>query len=212
MNRTYADTSSRIRDQITVGLWHRRRHDGRHARGRTQPSQRASRAGADRAVRESRFDRLDFEFFVFVARLESHRRQQRPKAIGPTVRLKIIDPGAGARFQLRGIEPYLQARSPRPSGTAMPAARPEDSPPRRHRPIPPVCRVHSRGRRPVRPTRLRCPPELLIARYGNDVARFIDIGGTPRNPRSGSRDGIPVVLIHGSMGSLHMWEGWVHAR
>ncbi|MGE4075172.1 MAG: alpha/beta fold hydrolase, partial [Reyranella sp.] len=56
------------------------------------------------------------------------------------------------------------------------------------------------------------PPELLIARYGNGESRFIDVGGANAHVRDqGNRDGIPVVMIHGSMGSLHMWEGWVGA-
>ena len=56
------------------------------------------------------------------------------------------------------------------------------------------------------------PPELLVARYGNDDSRFIDVGGVNTHVRDqGNRDGIPMVLIHGSMGSLHMWEGWVQA-
>ncbi|MFO1160065.1 MAG: alpha/beta hydrolase [Reyranellaceae bacterium] len=54
------------------------------------------------------------------------------------------------------------------------------------------------------------PPELLIARYASQESRFIDVGGVNAHVRDqGKRDGIPVVLIHGSMGSLHMWEGWV---
>jgi pimeloyl-ACP methyl ester carboxylesterase len=54
------------------------------------------------------------------------------------------------------------------------------------------------------------PPETLIARYANDRSKFIDVGGVRAHVREqGDPDGIPVVLIHGSMGSLHMWEGWV---
>jgi pimeloyl-ACP methyl ester carboxylesterase len=54
------------------------------------------------------------------------------------------------------------------------------------------------------------PPELLIARYANRHSKFIDVGGARAHVRDeGNPDGIPVVLIHGSMGSLHMWEGWV---
>ncbi len=56
------------------------------------------------------------------------------------------------------------------------------------------------------------PPELLVARYGNDKSRFIDVGGVNAHVRDqGARDGIPIVLIHGSLGSLHLWEGWVDA-
>lgn len=53
------------------------------------------------------------------------------------------------------------------------------------------------------------PPETLIARNANDRSRFIDVGGVRAHVREhGDPDGIPMVLVHGSMGSLHMWEGW----
>jgi pimeloyl-ACP methyl ester carboxylesterase len=53
------------------------------------------------------------------------------------------------------------------------------------------------------------PAETLIARYANDRSKFVDVGGVRAHVREqGDPDGIPVVLIHGSMGSLHMWEGW----
>jgi pimeloyl-ACP methyl ester carboxylesterase len=54
------------------------------------------------------------------------------------------------------------------------------------------------------------PAESLIARYANDRSRFVDVGGVRAHVRDqGNPDGIPVVLIHGSGGSLHEWEGWV---
>ncbi len=54
------------------------------------------------------------------------------------------------------------------------------------------------------------PPEMLIARYANDHSKFIDIGGVRAHVRDeGNPDGIPMVLIHGSNGSLQAWEGWV---
>ena len=54
------------------------------------------------------------------------------------------------------------------------------------------------------------PPDFLIARYANEHSKFVDIGGARAHMRDeGNSDGVPVVLIHGSMGSLHMWEGWV---
>jgi len=53
------------------------------------------------------------------------------------------------------------------------------------------------------------PAETLIARYANDHSRFIDVGGVRAHIREqGNPDGIPVLLVHGSMGSLHMWEEW----
>lgn len=54
------------------------------------------------------------------------------------------------------------------------------------------------------------PPEMLMARYANDKSRFIDIAGARTHLRDeGNPDGIPLVLIHGAGGSLHVWEGWV---
>jgi pimeloyl-ACP methyl ester carboxylesterase len=54
------------------------------------------------------------------------------------------------------------------------------------------------------------PAEVLIARYANDRSQFIDVGGVRAHVRDeGNPDGIPMVLIHGSLGSLHVWEGWV---
>ena len=54
------------------------------------------------------------------------------------------------------------------------------------------------------------PPESLIARYANSQSSFVDVGGLRAHVRDeGKPDGMPVVLIHGSMGSLHVWEGWV---
>jgi pimeloyl-ACP methyl ester carboxylesterase len=56
------------------------------------------------------------------------------------------------------------------------------------------------------------PPELLISRYGNAESEFIDVGGAHAHVRDqGNPRGIPVVLIHGANGSLHVWEGWARA-
>lgn len=57
------------------------------------------------------------------------------------------------------------------------------------------------------------PAEMLISRYANERSQFIDVGGARAHIRDYGRDQdntdtIPVVLIHGSLGSLHMWEGW----
>ena len=53
------------------------------------------------------------------------------------------------------------------------------------------------------------PAEQLIARYANDRSKFLDVGGVRAHVREeGDPEGIPIVLVHGSMGSLHMWEGW----
>jgi pimeloyl-ACP methyl ester carboxylesterase len=54
------------------------------------------------------------------------------------------------------------------------------------------------------------PPEMLTARYTNDKSKFIDVGGAHAHVRDqGDPDGIPLVLIHGSGGSLQVWDGWV---
>jgi pimeloyl-ACP methyl ester carboxylesterase len=56
------------------------------------------------------------------------------------------------------------------------------------------------------------PEEMLIALYANDRSHFLDIGGARAHIcDNGNPDGIPVVLIHGASGSLHVWEGWVRA-
>ena len=56
------------------------------------------------------------------------------------------------------------------------------------------------------------PPEMLIAHYANDRSKFIDVGGAKAHVRDqGNPAGIPLVLIHGSSGSLHIWEGWTRA-
>ncbi|MDP1963304.1 MAG: alpha/beta hydrolase [Reyranella sp.] len=58
------------------------------------------------------------------------------------------------------------------------------------------------------------PAELLVARYADQRSKFIDVGGVQAHVRDygreqGDAEAIPLVLIHGSLGSLHMWEGWV---
>ncbi len=57
------------------------------------------------------------------------------------------------------------------------------------------------------------PAETLIAQYANERSKFVDVGGVQAHIRDYARaettaDTIPLVLIHGSLGSLHMWEGW----
>jgi pimeloyl-ACP methyl ester carboxylesterase len=55
------------------------------------------------------------------------------------------------------------------------------------------------------------PADTLMSRYTNDNSQFIDIAGARAHIRDqGNPDGIPLVLIHGSGGSLHVWEGWAH--
>src|SRR5436305_7486775 len=54
------------------------------------------------------------------------------------------------------------------------------------------------------------PRELLIARYANGHSKFIDVAGAKAHVRDeGKADAMPLLLIHGSLGSLQMWDGWV---
>lgn len=54
------------------------------------------------------------------------------------------------------------------------------------------------------------PPEVLTARYANSKSKFIDVAGAHAHVRDqGNPRGIPMVLLHGAGGSLHVWEGWV---
>ncbi len=50
------------------------------------------------------------------------------------------------------------------------------------------------------------PADMLIARYANDRSSFVDVGGVRAHVREeGPADGVPVLLIHGSNASLHVW-------
>jgi pimeloyl-ACP methyl ester carboxylesterase len=54
------------------------------------------------------------------------------------------------------------------------------------------------------------PRELLIARYANQHSKFIEVAGAQAHVRDeGKADAMPLLLIHGSLGSLQMWDGWV---
>ncbi len=61
------------------------------------------------------------------------------------------------------------------------------------------------------------PPDVLIERYANAHSTFIDVGGVRAHVRDegvgagGKTAAIPIVLIHGSLESLQVWEGWVEA-
>lgn len=56
------------------------------------------------------------------------------------------------------------------------------------------------------------PRDYLIERYGQPPSSFIDVGGTRAHVRDeGKADAMPLLLIHGSLGSLHLWDGWVAA-
>jgi pimeloyl-ACP methyl ester carboxylesterase len=54
------------------------------------------------------------------------------------------------------------------------------------------------------------PREVLIARYANEHSKFIEVAGAEAHVRDeGKADAMPLLLIHGSLGSLQMWDGWV---
>jgi pimeloyl-ACP methyl ester carboxylesterase len=56
------------------------------------------------------------------------------------------------------------------------------------------------------------PSDVLISRYANAASKFIDVDGAHAHVRDqGNPNGIPMILIHGANGSLHVWEGWVEA-
>jgi pimeloyl-ACP methyl ester carboxylesterase len=60
------------------------------------------------------------------------------------------------------------------------------------------------------------PRDLLIRRYANAQSQFIDVGGVRAHVRDYTRAGdkpstMPLLLIHGSLGSLQVWDGWVAA-
>ncbi|GGD97562.1 alpha/beta hydrolase [Tsuneonella deserti] len=61
---------------------------------------------------------------------------------------------------------------------------------------------------------LRTPdsdPAAMRAKYGAAPSQFIDIGGGERIHLrdEGPRDGLPIVLLHGSNADLHTWQPWV---
>lgn len=57
------------------------------------------------------------------------------------------------------------------------------------------------------------PVEALKPRWAGPASRFIDVGGLQVHLRDeGPRnDPEPIVLIHGTVASLHTWEGWAAA-
>ena len=57
------------------------------------------------------------------------------------------------------------------------------------------------------------PAAAVDAKYSSENSRFLTLAnGTRVHYRDeGNQEGLPVVLIHGAMASLHTWEGWVTA-
>lgn len=57
------------------------------------------------------------------------------------------------------------------------------------------------------------PVDTLKARWATPPSQFIDIGGLPVHLRDeGPRaDPVPILLLHGTSASLHIWDGWTEA-
>jgi pimeloyl-ACP methyl ester carboxylesterase len=55
------------------------------------------------------------------------------------------------------------------------------------------------------------PREVVDAKYANAASEFLILpdGARIHFRDEGAREGLPLVLIHGSMASLHTWEPWV---
>ena len=61
---------------------------------------------------------------------------------------------------------------------------------------------------------LRTPdtdPAEMRAKYGGEPSQFVDIGSgvTVHLRDEGPRDGVPIILLHGSAADLHTWQPWV---
>jgi pimeloyl-ACP methyl ester carboxylesterase len=56
------------------------------------------------------------------------------------------------------------------------------------------------------------PATEVDARYSNAASKFLNManGARVHYRDEGNRSGLPVVLIHGGMASLHTWEPWVN--
>lgn len=54
-------------------------------------------------------------------------------------------------------------------------------------------------------------PAEMRAKYGGEPSQFVEIGDgvTVHLRDEGPRDGLPIVLLHGSNADLHTWEPWV---
>ncbi|MGE4075173.1 MAG: DUF3772 domain-containing protein [Reyranella sp.] len=111
VNRTYADTSSRIEIKLTVGLG----TDVAVMEGLLreaalgQPNVLRVPAPIVRFVKVGPGG-LDFELFVFVARLEDRLvvgNDLNKTILARLIELKIIDPAPVPELRIRGIEPYL---------------------------------------------------------------------------------------------------------
>ena len=57
------------------------------------------------------------------------------------------------------------------------------------------------------------PAALLTERYAGPQSSFLDVGGVRTHvrdtgPPANNPDAIPLILIHGSLESLHVWDDW----
>ena len=220
VNRTYSDTSSRVEIKLTVGL--------ATDVAAMEAVLREAALGHPRVLRVPppivRFERitpagLEFELYVFVNRLEDRlvvTNDLNRTILAKLIEAGIVDPKPVPTFKLQGIEtPRGRGRRPRPrtarrERTAMPPRRRRDEAPRRRWPFYLLFAAGVLAGVALWAYSPSLPAESLIARYANDRSKFIDVGGVRAHVRDqGNPDGIPVVLIHGSNGSLHAWEGWV---
>jgi small-conductance mechanosensitive channel len=126
VNRTYADTSSRVELKFTVGL----NTDVAVMEGLL----REAALGHPRVLRVPapivRFVRiapagLDFELFVFVARLEDRlvvSNELNRAILARMIEVKILDPTPVPEIKVRGVEQVLRPAKPEGDGHAAPQA------------------------------------------------------------------------------------------
>ena len=60
------------------------------------------------------------------------------------------------------------------------------------------------------------PPDVLVQRYAGNGSTFVDVGGVrtrvrDTGPPAGNPNAVPLVLLHGSLESLDVWDGWIAA-
>lgn len=56
------------------------------------------------------------------------------------------------------------------------------------------------------------PSEVLLERYADEESLLIEFGEQVVHLKDeGPRDGLPILLLHGTFSSLHTWDGWVEA-
>jgi pimeloyl-ACP methyl ester carboxylesterase len=60
------------------------------------------------------------------------------------------------------------------------------------------------------------PPDVLVQRYAGNGSTFVDVGGVRTHvrdtgPPAGNPNAVPLVLLHGSLESLDVWDGWIAA-